>query len=182
MESIKNALSTRKTFFEQRAYLDRLLSVQLRNRSQDRLRIKGALSDVQKSFLERMGKRLAMESQAKSIEASIDAENAGWKALYKRLLPLLDSPSESSVKKVSDALSALKSYSVTDSDFPVRPFASIRATFANARAQLEEAKTSANSEKCAQALENLDYLVRAQAFWLFCFGLEHDFKTDSLVE
>ncbi|MFB0965240.1 MAG: hypothetical protein QMC36_06200, partial [Patescibacteria group bacterium] len=91
-------------------------------------------------------------------------------------------PADHPIAKVSAAISALRSYSVTDSDFPVRPFASIRATFSKARIQLEEAKASESSDSCAQALENLDYLVRAQAFWLFCFGLEHDFKTDSLVE
>ena len=83
VRNIRDELASRKTFFEQRAYLDRLLSVELRNRSQDRLRIKGALADVQKAFLERMGKRLSMESQAKSVEASVEAEGALWKALYK---------------------------------------------------------------------------------------------------
>lgn len=39
LERLRNEFSSRKTFFEQRAFLDRLLSVGLKNRSQDRLRI-----------------------------------------------------------------------------------------------------------------------------------------------
>jgi len=169
VDAIKNALSSRKTFFEQRAYLDRLLSVELRNRSQDRLRIKGALSDVQKGFLERMGKRLAMESQAKSIEASVETENSSWKALYRKLAPLLENPSENPQAKLSSAIQALKGYEITDNDFPVRPFSSIRATFRNAKKEMEAAKSDGNSERSSEALRNLDYLVRSQAFWLFCF-------------
>lgn len=40
LERLREEFASRKTFFEQRAFLDRLLSVRLKNRSQDRLRIK----------------------------------------------------------------------------------------------------------------------------------------------
>lgn len=117
-----------------------------------------------------MGKRLAMESQAKSIETSIDAENAAWKAAYRTLCPLFESDeTRSSLAKVSSALTVLKSYSTMDSAFPVRPFSSIRATFADSRKELELAKSAGNEEECSKALRNLDYLLRSQAYWLFCF-------------
>ncbi|MFZ3232341.1 MAG: hypothetical protein WA194_02210 [Patescibacteria group bacterium] len=127
------------------------------------------MSDVQKGFLERMGKRLAMESQAKSIEASIEAENASWKAVYRRLAPLLENVTEKPQDKLAAALQALGGYEMTDGDFPVRPFSSIRATFRNAKERMESAKSNGSAERSAEALRNLDYLVRSQAFWLFCF-------------
>lgn len=88
-----------------------------------------------------MGKRLAMESQAKSIEASIEAENASWKALYRKLSPLFENVTENPQAKLASALQALKGYEITDGDFPVRPFSSIRATFRNAKGSMEAAKS-----------------------------------------
>lgn len=182
LDEIRGILASRKTFFEQRAYLDRLLSVKLRNRSQDRLRIKGALSDVQKGFLERMGKRLAMESQAKTLETFIERENVTWKAVYRRITPLLEGMPETASKRALDITTVLKSYALTGMDFPVRPFSGIRTTFELARKRLYECLPNPDPKDCLSAISHVDRLMRAQAFWLFCIGLEHAFKTDSVME
>lgn len=39
-----------------------------------------------------------------------------------------------------------------------------------------------DSAEVSHALRNLDCLLRSQAFWLFCFGTEHAFKTDSVMD
>ncbi|MDQ1344219.1 MAG: hypothetical protein QG650_939 [Patescibacteria group bacterium] len=180
---IREILASRKTFFEQRAYLDRLLSVRLGNRSQDRLRIKGALSDVQKGFLERMGKRMSMEIQARSIESSIERESGSWKSVYRKAYPLLDesSPFEAP-ERAGMILRLFESYSLTASDFPVRPFTVIRTSFDPVVQELRKACEKGDEISSSMAIRRVDYLLRAQSFFLFCYGLEHSLKTDSIMD
>lgn len=164
---LREAPASRKTFFEQRALLDRLLGVELRNRSQDRLRMKGALADVQQAFLERMGKRLSMETQAKAIEASIESENAAWKALYgASKSAILNKDAMEGVRRASRTL---KAYELSAGVFPVKPFSSLRTSLGSASGKIASSLADGNPDSARSALRDLDCLLRSQAFWLFCF-------------
>ncbi len=77
--------------------------------------------------------------------------------------------------------SIFEGYALSGFDFPVRPFLTVRRSFEEPVKELNRAIGLSDSAACGRALENLDLLLRSQAFWLFCFGLEHAFKTDSLT-
>lgn len=128
-----------------------------------------------------MGKRLAFENQAKSAELSIEKERTAWKALYGEFV--VQFQREGDVVVLAErVLKILEGYVLSGLDFPVRPFSAVRKSFEPRLAELRKAIGGSDGTSCRKALEKLDLLLRAQAFWLFCFGLEHAFKTDSLTE
>lgn len=76
----------------------------------------------------------------------------------------------------------LDSYRLSDTGFHVRPFSIVRTGLSDRETELAERLSAGDVSGVTAVLEKIGILLRAQAFLLFRYGLEHSFKTDSLVE